>query len=365
MKRVGNIWYKIIAYENLEMAHKMARKDKTYYREVKMVDSNPVYYLTMIQRMLRYKTYKVSDYSIQVINDKGKERTLMKLKYYPDRIIQWAILLQLEKTFIKTFCSHTCASIPGRGNGKVIKSLNKYLRDEYHTKYCLQLDIKKFYDNVNHNILKELLRKKIKDPDVLWLLDLIIDSYPGDVGVPIGSYLSQYLANFYLCYLDHYIKEELRVKYTVRYMDDLIIFSHSKEELHRIFTKIEDYVTRNLNLHIKNNWQVYNVNVRGVAFVGYRYFRQFTLLSKKSAKRCKNLCLRILKKQNKKEFISFRQWCGINSYIGVLKPADTHRFKTKYLVPITESMLKYYLYYVKRSISGYNHYKNKLLVNLS
>ena len=117
LKRYGNIYSKIYEMENLKLAHKCARKDKLYYREVKMVDANPEKYLTEIQVMLQNKTYKITaeDYTVSTINDKGKERELWKLRYYPHRIIQWAIMLQIEKVFMEVFCSHTCASLQGRG----------------------------------------------------------------------------------------------------------------------------------------------------------------------------------------------------------------------------------------------------------
>jgi hypothetical protein len=110
--------------------------------------------------------------------------------------------------------------------------LNKYLKDIEGTKYCLKIDIKKFFPNINHNILKKLLRRKIKDNDLLWLLDEIIDSIDGDIGVPIGNYLSQYFANFYLAYFDHWLKEEKKVRYVIRYMDDIVCLTSIK----RVFT---------------------------------------------------------------------------------------------------------------------------------
>ena len=113
MKRYGHIFEKICSMENLQLAHKNARKDKTYYREVKMVDEDPDKYLGAIQDMLLKKEYVVSEYQVSIINDTGKERELMKLPYYPDRIIQWAIMLQVEPIFRKPFCGHTCASLNG------------------------------------------------------------------------------------------------------------------------------------------------------------------------------------------------------------------------------------------------------------
>src|SRR6185436_15260850 len=107
-------------------------------------------------------------------------------------------------------------------------ALREALKDVPSTKYCLKLDIKKFYPSVDHDILKQLLRRKFKDPDLLWLLDEIIDSADG---LPIGNYLSQYFANFYLTYFDHWLKEEERIGPYFRYADDLVFLSPDKESL--------------------------------------------------------------------------------------------------------------------------------------
>ena len=101
------------------------------------------------------------------------------------------------------------------------------------------------------------LRSLFKDPDLLWLLDEIIDSTPGNVGIPTGNYFSQYAGNFYLSSFDHWIKEVKRVKHYFRYMDDICIFADNKEDLHAIFLEVRDYLERELHLTIKANWQVF------------------------------------------------------------------------------------------------------------
>lgn len=145
MKRHGDIYDKICTIENLREAHRNARKDKLFYAEVKMVDSDPDKYLKQIQEMLINGTYEVSEYQVSIINDKGKERCLAKLPYFPDRIIQWAVMLQIEHTFMEVFCAHTCASIKERGISKALKLLRGYLEDVPGTQYCLKVDISKFY----------------------------------------------------------------------------------------------------------------------------------------------------------------------------------------------------------------------------
>lgn len=176
MKRYGNLYEKIYDLENLRLAHKMAKKDKSHYESVQKVEADLDNRLLLIQKMLKNKTYKVGQYNISIIEDKGKKRLLHKLPYFPDRIIQWAIMLQTEDIFTKTFTSFSCASLKGRGTRRATQILRGFLKDEEKTKYCLKIDIRKFYPSIDRAILKALLRKKFKDKDLLWLLDTIIDS---------------------------------------------------------------------------------------------------------------------------------------------------------------------------------------------
>ena len=348
MKRYGNLYEKIYAMENLKLAHKNARKDKSHYKAVQMVDADPEYYLTQIQDMLKNKTYKVSKYTHRKIIDKGKERELSKLPYFPDRIIQWAIMLQLEPIFKKVLTTFSCASLKNRGIHKASRLTDRYLKDVEGTMYCLKIDINKFYPNVNHRILKGLLRKKFKDKDLLTLLDQIIDSMPGGKGVPIGSYLSQYLANFYLAYFDHWLKEEKAVKYVIRYMDDITIYHNSKEFLHSLLRDMEMYLRDNLELELKHNWQVFPTDARGVDFVGYRHFHGYKLLRKRTCKHFKRKMLKIKSKISKGLNLTYNEWCSANAYKGWLIWCDSFRLTQKYIVPIQSALDNYYLNTIKR-----------------
>lgn len=343
MKRYGEIYGDVCDIDNLIYAHKQARRNKTFYNEVKMVDMNTEHYLSKIQQDLIDKTYKTSEYNIFTKIDKGKERTIYKLPYYPDRIVHWAVMLQIEEILIKTMPTFTCASIKNRGIHYASNLLKKYLKDETNTKYCYKMDIKKYFENIDHNILKKMLRKKFKDSDLLWLLDEIIDSIPSEKGIPIGNYLSQYFANFYLSYFGHWLKEVKKVKYCIVYMDDIVILGESKEYLHKLRKDIEEYLSVNLKLKIKENWQVFPVDVRGVDFVGYRHFRKYTLLRKSTYKKMKHKMTMIKRKNN----ISYSEWCSINSYKGWLIHCNSFNLYNKYIRILTPLERKYYYKNIK------------------
>lgn len=327
MKRYNNIFEKIITMDNLRKAHSQARKGKLHYKEVRMVDKNPDFYLKQIQEMLINRTYKTSDYTVFTVVDKGKEREIYKLPYFPDRIVQWAIMLQIEEILLKTLIHDTYAALPNRGIHKALNKLHTFMNDREGTMYCLKIDVKKFFPSIDKEILKSMLRRKFKDIDLLNLLDEIIDS--SDKGVPIGNYTSQYFGNFYLSYFDHWLKEVKGIKYYLRYMDDCVILHHDKNYLHQLKAEIEEYIQDNLNLELKDNWQVFPTYVRGIDFVGYRSFGKYTLLRKSTSKNLKRK-MRTLNKRNERP----NDLNSIMSYRGWLEHCNGHNLAVKYIDPI-------------------------------
>ncbi len=120
---------------------------------------------------------------------------------------------------------------------------------------CLKMDIRHFFESVDHDVLKAWLKKKIRDERMLYILELIIDG--SEVGLPLGFYTSQWLSNFMLQPLDHFIKEQLKAVHYIRYMDDMVVFGKNKKELHRIQQEIERFLREKFNLQMKGNWQVF------------------------------------------------------------------------------------------------------------
>lgn len=329
---------KIVDIENLKEAHRNARKGKSWYDEVKEVDKNTEYYLRKLQQQLKAKTYQTSEYEKFIKNDSGKEREIFKLPYYPDRICQWAIIQVIEPYLLKTITIDTYSAIPNRGIHFGLKRLNEDLKDKEGTKYCLKLDVRKFYPSIDHRILKKIYRKIFKDPELLWLLDEIIDSTEGSVGIPIGNYLSQWSGNIYLAYFDRWIKEVKKEKYFHRYMDDIVILNSSKEHLHRLRKEIDYYLKKKLNLEIKDNWQVFPTRVRGVDFLGYRSFGNYVLLRKTTSKNFKSKMLSILKA---KKPLSNHQYMSIKSYEGWLKWCNSYNLKQTYIKPLEPKIEQY------------------------
>lgn len=333
---------------NIKEAHRRGRRGKTSYTWVKRVDDNPKKYLKRIQVSLKDKTYVTSVYREFIIEDRGKEREICDLPYYPDRIVHWALMLQVEPILVSTFIKNSYAAIPGRGAHLALGDLNKCLHeDQEGTRYCAKLDVHKFFPSIDHDILKSLIRRKIKCKDTLELMDEIIDSYTSILtgkGVPIGNYPSQYFGNFYLTYFDHWIKETVfeftnssgeveyrKIHYYFRYMDDMIILSDSKEFLHFIIGEISSYLYTNLHLVLKGNYQVFPVDIRGIDFVGYRSFRNYVLLRTSTKKRMRTAIKKIRKCASLYGNLNKHQECVMASYSGILKWCDGHRLYKKHM----------------------------------
>ena len=303
MRRQGNLYDRICSIENLQLADSIARKGKLKQPGVIDHDKNRDANIQKLHEMLTGKTYKTSEYTTFPIYE-PKERIIFRLPYFPDRITHHAVMNILEPLFVSVFTADTYSCIKGRGIHAAAYAVRRALQDIPGTQFCLKLDIRKFYPSVDHDMLKQLLRKKIKDQDLLWLLDGIIDSADG---LPIGNYLSQYFANFYLAYFDHWMKETHRVRYYFRYADDLVILSDDKPYLHQLLSDIRNYLQDNLKLTVKSNYQVFPVEARGIDFVGYVFFHTHTRL-RKTIKQ--NFARMIAKKRNAASIAAYNGWAA-------------------------------------------------------
>ncbi len=330
MKRYGYIYEKICDIENIKAAIINASTRKKNRRNVQRVLANLDKSAEYIQKLLIEQTYEPAPYKEFSIFDGAtkKERVIYRPEFFPDQCIHWALILQIEPLIMKGMYKFSCGSIPGRGVIYGQKYIKKWIRkDRKNTKYYLKLDIRKFYPSINNEMLKAAFRKKIKDAKVLWLIDKIIDSHP-DAGVPIGNYTSQWFANFFLQELDHFVKENLGVKYYMRYMDDMVLFGCNKKKLHKARAAIAEYL-KPMGLELKGNWQLARLDDRAVDYLGFRFFRHKTILRKRNALRIR----RRIKKVWKKPKPTYSDAAAVLSYLGWLKHSDSYHYYQKYVKP--------------------------------
>lgn len=380
MTGTKDLFNSICSMDNLYRAYQNAKSGKGWYKEVKQIEKRPFYYLAGLQYMLKNHLFKTSEYEIFILNEGKKKRDVYKLPFFPDRIAQWAILQVIEPFLLANMTADTYSAIPGKGIQPIVDDLRGHyktkivdgkkksvwvpsilLTDEENTRYCYKIDLHHYYQSINHEVLKQKFRKVFKDPELLWLLDEITDSIntateedlielslSGEIevdpntGIPIGNYMSQYSGNFYLSSFDHWVKEELHVKHYYRYMDDVVIFASSKEELHEIHRKVTAYTRDYLHLNIKGNYQIFPTKVRGVDFVGYRFFGEYTLLRKSTAINFKRKMRACRKKMENNISPTYSEWCSFNSYKGWLGNCDSYRLFKKYMEPLIEYMQNYY-----------------------
>jgi hypothetical protein len=328
MKRIGYVFEKVYDLDNIKLAIMKSSLGKRTQKRVKRVIDNIDVYAVKIKHLLITKQYSPSPYNVKIIQDgsSGKIRTIFKPCYYPDQIIHWVLMLQLQVVIMHGMYKYNCGSVPGRGTSFGQKILRKWLDSDYkNTKYCLKMDVAKFYPSVNNELLKRMFRRKIKDKDCLWLIDTIINS---SSGLPIGNYTSQWFSNFFLLGLDHYIKEKLGVKYYVRYVDDLVLLGPNKKKLHKARKLVSEYLN-GIGLNIKDDWQVFRVSNRAIDFLGFRFFRNKTILRKRNALRIR----RRINKITKKGYINYKDACAVVSYWGWIKRSNSYNFYHKYVKP--------------------------------
>lgn len=330
MKRKGNIYKDIYDINNIRLAINKASYGKRKKNNVKRILDDTDKYAYAVQKMLKEHTFRPSPYTEKTIRDNcaGKDRVIYKPRFFPDQIIHWSLMLQIQPLIMRGMYAWSCGSIPKRGIHYCKRHIEKTVRqDRKNTKYCLKIDISKFYPSINKELLKQSFRRIIKDNEVLNLIDIIIDSHEN--GLPIGNYTSQWFANWFLQDLDHFIKEELHVKYYYRYVDDMVLFGRNKKELHKVHKAIDKYLREHKDLKIKNNWQVFKYESRGLDFLGFRIFRTHTILRKRNALKIRRAVSRASKKQKLDAHTAMR----VMSYLGWLKHCNSQNFRDKYVTP--------------------------------
>lgn len=309
MKRVGHLYEQVYNLNNLKLADVAATKGKRKQWEVieywKNRDSN----IHRLRDSLTNMTYRTSEYlKFKVYEPKLRE--ISKLPFYPDRICHHGLMDVIEPILTRSLTVNTYSCIVGRGIHQLYYDLKDALRDTDNTRYALKLDIKKYFQNVSHDILRMLLRRKFKDEKLLWLLDEIIESH---AGLPIGSYTSGLFANFYLNGFDHWLKEERRAKYIFRYCDDILVLDSDKKFLHSLREDMQLYLWENLRLEIKNNYRVLNVVQEGIDIVGYKVYPDYSLLRKSIKESFKKMIRKNINEQSIGAYNGWISHCnGIN-----------------------------------------------------
>ena len=340
MKRYGNLYPQIIDFDNLYLSARKAQKGKRFRENVLQFNYNLGTELLKIQQELKDKTYQPGSYRTFHLRD-IKSR-LISAAPYRDRVVHHALCNIIIPIFERTFISDTYANREGYGTHKALMRFTDFARS---SRYVLQCDIRKYFPSIDHEILKQLIRRKIKCPDTLWLIDAIIDNsneqeevnhyFQGDDlltpiqrrhGLPIGNLTSQWMANIYLSGFDHFVKEQLKVAKYVRYVDDFSLFSDDHQFLKDARILIEDYLVQlRLKIHpIKS--QLFETK-HGSSFLGFRIFPETIRVRNSNLHRGRKR-LRKLQKDYAEGKINVEDIKrSLNSWESHLKHGDTWRLR--------------------------------------
>jgi len=303
------------------LAFAKARRGKGWQRAVQNMERDLNSKLARLGEALSNKTFTTSPYKLKTIHE-PKTRTIYRLPFYPDRIVQHALMNVIEPIWDKMFISDSYACRRGRGlhagSRRTMELVRKY-------RYCLKCDISKFYPSIDHNILFKIIQRKIKCRDTLWLIENIIYSIPGGKNVPIGNYTSQWFGNLYLNELDRHIKNDLKIRGYVRYCDDFCLFSTDKLQLRDAMASISEFLADRLSL-ILSKREIFPVS-QGVDFLGYRHFPNKILLRKSTAKRVKRRIKQLPQQWRRGLITTEHMRSSLASILGWLTWAQAYNFR--------------------------------------
>lgn len=311
MKRVGNLYHRIPTYENLRLAYSKAARGKRRRPDVIAFSQNFEADINKLQNDLLNFTPDVGHYRFFEVFD-PKRRSICAASF-PERVLHHAVMNLCEPVLDAFAICDSYACRKGKGNRKALDRAQRFSR---RFEWYLKLDIRKYFDSVDHTIMMTQLARRFKDKNLLKLFDTLLHTYctmPGK-GLPIGNLISQHLANFYLGGFDHWIKEDLKVQGYLRYMDDFILFGREKPFLKSALKEVRSYLAEKLALDLKEIQL--NRCSNGIPFIGYRIFPTHVRLAPNSRKR----------------FIrKFRQYEN-NRQTGVWSEADL----TRHMLPLVD-----------------------------
>jgi retron-type reverse transcriptase len=342
MKTYTNLYASICSFENLLAAAKKAQKGKRFQENVGRFNVNLENELVRLQGELLEKTYQPGGYRSFLIYE-PKER-MISAAPYRDRVVHHALCNVIAPLFERTFIYDSYANRVGKGTHRAILRYQEFCRKN---KFALKCDVKKFFPSIDLEILKTEIRRTIACPDTLWLINRIIDGsneqepvieyFPGDdlftpferrKGLPIGNLTSQFFANVYLNRFDHFVKEKLRCKFYLRYVDDAVALENDKDWLWEVKREMEGYLEPfRLRLH-EHKCQVRRTD-QGVTFLGFRVFPEFRLLKRENVVRARRRLRRLQAQYATGELSLDEVTRSVHGWLGHAGFGDTYRLREK------------------------------------
>lgn len=330
-----DLWKELCSYENLYLAYKKARKHKTTKQYVIEFEKNLEDNLLLLRSELLLHCYKPKALVNFIIHD-PKTRKISKSDFR-DRIIHHALCNIIEPIFDSRFIYDSYANRKGKGTLKAVQRFDyfkrKVSRNNTVSCYILKADIQKYFENIDHEILINIIKKKIRDKKVLWLVYKILANYIGKQnkkGMPLGNLTSQFFANVYLNKLDQYVKHKLKVRYYIRYVDDFVIFHSNKNTLVKYENNINQFLKQKLRigLHPDKSGIIHLKNT--LNFLGFRILFYHKLLKKSNIRKMKNK-FRILMEDYSKGRVDYDEvYDFFEGWFAYAKHANTYKLRKKF-----------------------------------
>ncbi|MEA4872166.1 MAG: reverse transcriptase/maturase family protein [Synergistaceae bacterium] len=329
-KTYGNLWGQIVDIENLYCAYLAARDKKREKSEVLSYDSHREENLIIAQNELIWHTWSPKPYRQFEVHE--PKRRLIHAPQFSDRVIHHALVRVIEPLFERKMIFHSFACRKGLGTHNAVATAEMFARKmaaKYGQYYFLKGDIHHYFPSINHEALKNIIRRTIRDKDVLWLINKIIDEsgFPG-VGLPIGTLTSQLFANVYLDSLDHHMKDVLGVKHYLRYMDDFIVFSNDKGELRTLLNETRQWLSDNLKLQLNGKTRIVSQS-EGLDFCGYRIWPAYRLPRKRNVTRMRRRMKKLCKRYRRGAIPAENVKAAWASFLGYMKHCNGHKTKFK------------------------------------
>ncbi len=328
-KRLVHAYDTIISVENLLSAWKEFKNGKRNKEDVAVFERNLMDNLFQLHRELADGRYRHSSYEAFKVND-PKPRDIHKATVR-DRLMHHAFYQQLYWFFDHKFIYDSYSCRKYKGTHRAMDQFRNYFRkvskNDTQTCWVLKCDIKKFFANIDHVVLKDILAKSIDDERTLKLLYGIIESFSTkerkDVGLPLGNLTSQLLVNIYMNEFDQFMKHKIKAVHYIRYADDFVFLSHDKQWLESILPQVASFLKEKLKLSLHPDKVFIKTLASGVDFLGWVHFPTHRVLRTVTKRR---MCKRIAETQGKKEVVQ--------SYIGLLGHGNTYRL-TKHVLETT------------------------------
>ena len=351
MKTFNGLYKKVCSRENLELAFQKARKRKTRKPYVVEFEKNLKENLNLLRTELLLHSYRPLPLRDKIIKEPKTRR--ISISNFRDRVVHHAICNIIEPIFDKRFIADSFANRRGKGTLAAMERLNYFMNKSSKNytivnkfgknnirSFFFKGDIKKYFDNVSHEKLMQIISRTIRDKELLFLIRKILDNHNSKkegCGMPLGNLTSQFFANVYLNELDQFVKNTLKAKYYIRYVDDFVILHNDYALLNDFKERIDYFLRQELLIELHQDKSKIMPLSRGIEFLGYRNYAYHKLLRMRNLRRAYQKI-----EEHKKELIETSMsydeaYASMEGWLAYAKKADTYKLRKKIAIYFEEA----------------------------